>query len=574
MEHAQKQKQLPDDKRQPKRDIPHLVKWIILVILILLVLAEYLAGEYDGLPKMEFWSWLVLFIKLLLIAFIIGLMKLQRELKCQITNPSGCVTPVYDATEDKNVIIVEGTAGGGAFQNYTLVLKQGALSLPVTVYYPSSGPSGTIPVTAGELGRIDVSNVEPAVTYNVEMTVNGTSGSTKVCTGNDFEIQRKVAIIDKIGEVPAQFVGTHPDDPTEIFKIVNEATLPLPGPPPHTDPIAADVAIGGAVSIEGSADTYGCGRQMVSYALQYQEVASGNNAAQADAASGWTAVLPVLPFGDTNHPRWYSTAFGLLPNFVLNGNLTREWKTVKKLVNIFPWTLADRRVTVERSWNTSSINGRLTVRVVMTDDNIVGPSAPLDTYDAATVWIDNRKIEARITALSISAGDILGICDELSLSQFISSGSKVDMDIEGTAWDPLILGSYLDTLSPNDNFDRYHMHFKKDGAVAYTAIETDKLISVPAVKNESFAALATQTGTLTSWDIVAALDGGPKPAPNAPPLPASDPKIYRGDRCAYIIKLYVRDTTHLSDTGNPHDKEFVWPFCIINDLEGLSYPVL
>jgi len=574
----QPQQKPPVERPQSKLDIPHLIKWIILVILVILVIAEYRAGEYDRFPKMEGLSWLILFIKLLLIAIIIWLMRLQRSLKCQVTDPSACVTPEYDLAHDKSVIVVKGTAGGAVFQYYELVLKEGAISLPVTVFYPGGGAAGTTPVTAGELGRIDVSGLEPAVSYKVEMTVHATTGATKVCTGSEFTMQRKIAFIDAIGAVPAQFVGLHPDDATEYLKLVNYASLPLPDPLPAVDPVEADVAIGGSVSVEGSADTYGCGRQMVQYALQYQEVASGNNAAQADAPAGWSAINPPLPFGllDPDHPRWYSYLFGTFPNFVLNGELTRVWKTVQKIVSISPVTYADRRVTVKNHWSTLSLNGRFTVRVMMTDDNIIGPSVPAQSYDAATVWIDNRQIEARITGLSVSGGASLELCEELSLSQFISGGTKVNMLVEGTAWDPLILNSYPHTLTPNDNFDLYNLHFKKDGSVVYSNIVTGVTSSVPTEKNESFAALASQTGTLASWDIVAALDGGPKPSPASPPLPASDPKIYRGDRCAYVLKLYVRDTTRLSDTGDIHDREFEWPFCIINDLDevsGLGYPI-
>ena len=71
------------------------------------------------------------------------------------------------------------------------------------------------------------------------------------------------------------------------------------------------------------------------------------------------------------------------------------------------------------------------------------------------------------------------------------------------------------------------------------------------------------------WDIVGALDAGP-----AQIAPAPYPKIYRGERCAYLIKLRVQDKTLLGDGGSVHYIEHDFPFCIMNDLpENVPFPV-
>jgi hypothetical protein len=49
----------------------------------------------------------------------------------------------------------------------------------------------------------------------------------------------------------------------------------------------------------------------------------------------------------------------------------------------------------------------------------------------------------------------------------------------------------------------------------------------------------------------------------APPEPGE--KLYRGQRCAYIIYLAVSDKTHVGDDGG-HSMEDYFPFCIVNDL--------
>ncbi|MGE5827811.1 MAG: hypothetical protein ACM30G_05520, partial [Micromonosporaceae bacterium] len=87
---------------------------------------------------------------------------------------------------------------------------------------------------------------------------------------------------------------------------------------------------------------------------------------------------------------------------------------------------------------------------------------------------------------------------------------------------------------------------------------------VPSVRQVALPAAPGDVGTLASWDIVAALDAGPRPAGelSAPPTP----KIYRGERCAYAIQLYVTDITQLNDRTATHHLWFYWPFCIENDL--------
>jgi hypothetical protein len=70
-------------------------------------------------------------------------------------------------------------------------------------------------------------------------------------------------------------------------------------------------------------------------------------------------------------------------------------------------------------------------------------------------------------------------------------------------------------------------------------------------------------GVLATWDIVSALDAGPPPTPYVDP---PYPKIYRGERCAYLIPLFATDNTQVHDGGTTHYGTDHWPFCIVNDL--------
>jgi hypothetical protein len=201
-------------------------------------------------------------------------------------------------------------------------------------------------------------------------------------------------------------------------------------------------------------------------------------------------------------------------------------------------------------------------------------------YDAATVWLDNRPIEGRITGMAVAGGGALGNCDELLLSQFVQNTPtvhKVNADINGRAWDPVILDSYVEplptphTVKPNDNFGNYTLQFKKDGEATFVLIGSSPNRVPNILQQLPLATYPADTGLLNSWDIVGALDAGPRPTPYVPP---PSPKIYRGERCAYLIVLEVVDTTRLGDSATVHYIRHDWPFCIMNDLsDNLVFPV-
>lgn len=555
-DHRQLTVQTP--KRQ-FRDVPGCIKYILLLFLLILFFAEIYAGEFNRFPEVSWIVWLILFVKLILIIGLLILIWVQRHLNCQITAPIGCATTEYDAANDRLIIRVTGTASGTVFGHYTLSVA--GTSIPVI--YPGGGGSGTAPVTNGELGQLDITGLEPATGLVITLTVfPAGAGSSKPCT-QTFDIQRRMVYITKVGGVPAQVMGAHPVDPSEPLKLVKADALPA----------TPEASLASAISVEGGADVYGCGRQMSEYVLQYRSVPSPDPPHQQDDAGPWTNINAPLPFGDATHPRTYTFLSAQLPNYVLNGKLTRHWVLRSILQWLSPIIFADRWITEELAWNTTALNGRYTVRLRVQHQPIVGPPSPTppEIYDTATVWMDNRPIDGKITHMAIAGGGGLGVCDELVLSQFVQAGHKVDAEIIGRAWDPIILDSYPPSDRPNDNFNGYQLQFKKDGGSVWTNI-TNSSTRVPNILQQSpLPALPAATGVLASWDIVGALDAGPLPG-GIPPDPY--PRIYRGQRCAYLIELYVSDTTHVGDSGSPHQIWDYFPFCIVNDLpNGLDFPV-
>ncbi|MGB9178957.1 MAG: hypothetical protein WCB68_06865 [Pyrinomonadaceae bacterium] len=595
--------QRPIDQKRTTWDIPGCIKYILLLFLLALLAGEIAAGEFREFPRLYWLYWFILLIKLALIIGLIILIWIQRQLFCDITSPIGCAIKEYDATLHKWIIRVQGTASGAAFGSYVLNITRGGMPYPMPVIYPGGGSSGTVPVVGGDLGILDVTGIDPDA-FRVTLTVNPSGwGSARTCW-QEFEILLKTVSITSIGGVTAQVIGPHPDHPSEALK---EVKL-LPDPPPASPPVInPEASIGEGVSVWGTADYDGCGRQMSEYVLQYKELPSTHpHTWRQDDAGPWTDINLALPFGDATHPRTYDSIWGTIKNVVQTPNfLTRQWVNEPVLQGFdasFNPIYDPKWVTESLAWSTgtegsaASLNGRFTVRVRVRHQPLIPPSDPTppELYDAATVWIDNRRIEGRITGMGVTGGVGFGECDELSLSQFISPSpfgspppagpfTKVNADIKGRAWDPVILDSYVEplpaphTIEPNDNFGSYTLQFKRDGNVAFLPITTSGT-RVPNVLQEApLTALIEplppsppDTGVLHSWNIVKALDAGPRLAGS--PAVAPDHKIYRGERCAYLIVLEVVDTTHVGDAGNPHYIRHDWPFCIMNDIPDSVVP--
>ena len=478
------------------------------------------------------------------------------QLTGEITDPAAatpplCVSVVPNVACGIAGVRISGTAGGSGFASYRIEYRplSSLAWSQAGVVYPDCTPASVTPdhTTPRFLEPLAyLTNLEPDE-YEVRLTVNGLGGPIVDLT--TFSLKNSPVVIDKIGQVDARVEGVHPTDPTELLKLIKLGSAPA-------DP---ETSVGGAISVVGSADYWGCGREMTEYVLQFQEAPFGSPPPEQDGPGIWTDVKPPLPYSiaDPNHPRTYWCWPSLLPNIVLNGKLTRIWTNHVCLL-FPPSTFHTVRKTAESDWNTlgAALNGRFTVRLRVQHQPLGGGLAML-LYDAATVWLDNRQIQVLLKGMAIAGGGALDVCEELSLSQF----SGTTAEIIGRAWDPLILNTVPATEVPNNNFDFYEVSFRKAGGPSYVAI-TSSSTRVPNVL-PVLPAPPNDVGTLANWDIVSALDAGPAPDPYVPP---PYPKIYRGERCAYLIRLYATDTTRLSDTGDHHDLEDFFPFCIVNDL--------
>ena len=172
----------PIVRERPKRrpdDLPGCIKYILLLLLILLLIGQLVFGEISRLREGFGFDWIILLIKLILIAGLLVLIRVQKDLKCEITSPAAmaCTAEEIDSVAGNQYIKVMGTAGGGVFGHYTLTIS-GPYSYSVT--YPPGG--GSVPVSGGELGRINTTALDHG-DYTITLTVfPAGAGSPKTCT--------------------------------------------------------------------------------------------------------------------------------------------------------------------------------------------------------------------------------------------------------------------------------------------------------------------------------------------------------------------------------------------------------
>ncbi|HXI22964.1 MAG TPA: hypothetical protein VNG71_03740 [Pyrinomonadaceae bacterium] len=527
-------RQGPDKK---VKDLPGCIKYFLLLLLLLLLFAEIYAGEFRRFPDWPYYIWAILLIKLILIAVLIWLIKVQKDLKCQITAPANgsCVKEESDIPSGKVFVRIKGTASGAAFGHYTLeVTLDGDPPIAGIVTYPAGG--GGVQVTNGELGQINTASlVDGAYTVTLRVFPAG-AGASKVCT-TTFNLLKVMVLISKVGKIPTiTMVPTpnnhNPFDPlAELRK--NYGTIPAPD--------NQLVAVGGSITMDGIAYIYGCaGRKITKYEIRYARVmALGGEPPQPPPLSAIPATWPIanrlelLEYSSPDHYKPW-TRIGLAPR-----NLINSWDTFTIGGTTYFFLHDD-------TWNSGSVaSGRYSL--LLTAEDSIGAIF----HDIQHVWLDNEPVFAMITGIAN-----VNPCAELKLSDF-SKG----MQVLGIAWDRIIDAAFPPNIAPNDNFDAYGLTLYKQGGGhhAIPIASPNTRVIVPFRKAGADPTPA-EAGVLADFDIISILDGG---------AVGSDPavSIPRGTGCAYYFYLSVSDKTRLNDDTDVHSNWDIWPFCIVNDIK-------
>ena len=547
----------PSVSRNPDRkvqDLPGCIKYILLLFVILLLLAEIFSGEFRRFPDLSPVIWLVLLIKLLLIALLLWLIKVQRTLNCKITAPgTGCITEEIDPVKGILFIRVKGTASGTVFGHYTLTMSG---PYPYTVTYPAGG--GTVPVNNGELGIIDTTAVDHG-DFTITLTVFPIGAGAPVSCSVTFTLLKVNVYITSAAYVPALPNAFDPD--AELVDTMHK------------------VAIGGGIHLEGAAYVFTCAdRKLERYEIRYARVtAPGPGPSQpafdVPTPADWPPVTsqlnPPLVYDATKYYSW--TEVGPAPMNLINYWTTQHFGAPSPGGTDYP-------CLGHTSWNSYAITdpdpehrgGRYSLLLIVTDT--LGHLY----YDMQRIWLDNWPIQCKILKLQ-KPGLTPGTWIDLPpCTDILMSWKK--LRIVGIAWDALIDKDWgTPGPPPNDNFKQYHLWYAKE-FVAGTVdilISTNRVPSPLTFPGPTFMPTDASADELAVWDLTT-LDAGPLPIadPGPPPkphtcesAPSAGHKLYRGCACTYTVTMNADDKTiEESNSGYHHSQTPPVPIKIINDL--------
>ena len=477
-----------------------------------------------------------------------------RPLVCQISRPAAneCADSVFvSACAPLTAVQITGTAGGAAFNHYTLRYSWGGGSpIDDAVVYPNCARppaqiSSNSAVLGSTLGYLDVTLLPAGVTeFTIYLDVFDAGGSHVTCT-QTFKLRTTAVEISASAKVKA-LVAEDPFHNGSFIKLIKATNDPNPTVP--------ELSIGGVFSVDGSAYTVGCDRIMSQFVLvRYPAPPAAIVPTFPDATQPGNApiIAPVVYEDVPGHP-WQSGCFPTItPNIILNGDLVALWSSDSCTFLGFNYTVP--KVLPEPFWDSTALNGRFVIFLEVRDRAVAALTFPgsVAAVDQVAVWIDNQPIQGLIKSI----GGISG-CGDLHLKDFAGTTAE----IVGVAWDPPIDPS-APQKRPNDNFGSYSLSFQKNGDPAASGSIPPAVPPGIRVPNVWPVLPPGVVGTLANWDIVAALDGGP-----GPQLPHS-PKLPRGERCAYVVILDVSDTTHVGDSGLNHSTgPILYAINVINDI--------
>lgn len=526
---------------QKRRDVPHSIKWVLLIFLLILLFLELFSGEYGRLfTHKSPLIWLVLSVKLLLILLIILLMRVQRSLKCAITAPDGCTEEKPDTVNGLLFITVRGTASGGAFGYYTVdIQKDGGAPYAGIVTYPGGGSSGGSPVVNGDLANINttaLSDGEYTITLRVYPVGNG---PVKVCSIT-FNLLKVAVWINSVEDVVP--------DPN-IFD--ENATL---------RDVSGELSFGGSLNILGSAYIYECDdRKVQQVEMRYARLPFGaaipsqpaSNTAIPAAWPSTQLLAPPLVYDPSKYYPW--TRIGMAPTGLLN-----TWGTCN-IPPIYPRLIPQRWYSRNATGGAADGGGYFKLLLITQDT-----SASV-YYDSQLVWVDNHQVQAQLVKFQRFTDN--GWEDLPSCTDLLMSWGR--LRIIGIAWDALIDHTYPATR-PNDNFNRYGITYAKQfvpGPISITIPPIQATQRVPSPLtfplNTGSVPGGADADVLVEWDL-AELDAGTSPLPGCSNPPAPH-ELYRGCECTYTITLHVSDFTLGTEPG-VHSTYDIEAVKIINDL--------
>jgi len=505
-----------------------------------------------------------------------------RPLRCDLTQPTGCVEEQINPQVGGMTVTVEGTAAGAFFSHYTIEwrLAQGDACgddegwTSDGVVYPGGGATGTSPVVAGTLGWINTTALGPDA-YDVRVCVYSTQpGASPLCCCIQFRLFKKLVWIDHVAGAPVQ---TPPGPFVSSAPIVSG------------NPGGQVVPVGCCVTVKGSAFVGDCNnRRIKCFDLHYGiGFLPGPGEIGFNPAAYSGSLL--TPFGPVCYTPPEESGKRAIWNRVIGRALTtRLVKTQIQIGNITidVWKLHDfcfdsaSQLPPCPDPQHACRSGKYTLLLDVED------TLGIHHYDTQHVWFDNKPIHAEFGGLEGLPG-----CEDLGLLQYVPPGAPC-----GTPWPINILGiaydEYIDPADltyPSDNFDFYSLWITRQGGPTYSVPITPDLVTLgpdphkgttrvgdPGTRCEQsiggclpppvppkFHGLLTKLD-LRIFDAVCAASLAP---PFAPPANFA---LQRGECCGYAFQLFTQDKTWSdSGVGICHRRLTPpWAVCICNDIDG------
>jgi hypothetical protein len=575
--------------RKRPRDLARCIKYILLILLVLLLLGQLGTGEYSRLVEGKVSSMIILFVKLLLIALLIWLIRVQKRLVCKITEPTGCTEEDINQPIPGLSVKAVGSAYGAAFGHYTLEWRKAAgqscqdnadwSSNGVT--YPGGTGTGSGPVINGTLGWIDTTVWSPG-SYEVRLCVYSFHpGGFRKCCCTGFTLFKQLVYIERVAETPGAPVKTPPGPFDPDASIVN------------TNPGGIVVPVGGCVHVKGSAWVGECNNRKIKcfdlkYGLGFLPGPKDPGFNPADYTGSLLKSKVCYTDADPTEEANKRAPW----NQVIGRDLTSE--LVKTQIDFFGsnielWKLRDYCFNSaaklpgcpDATHHCHSGKYTLLIEVEDTLGNMY--------YDTQHVWFDNKPIHVKFMGIQG-----LKSCAELHLDDggFLPKGAPCDkpwpINLEGIVYDEYI--DEADTSYPSDNFDYYWLYITKQGGPTYHVPITLDLtlplgleplkgkarVGEPGTRCESSISGCTPVvspipsyaeGILTQLDL-RAFDAECVSHLSAPYAPPAGFALDRQTCCGYTFQIYAQDKTWSDGWagGYNHRWSSPWAVCICNDL--------
>ncbi len=457
------------------------------------------------------------------------------HLQALITDPSACTHGDGTILPGLTLTPIKGNAGGIGFAYYALeLLWNGTLPISNAIIYSNSSSN---PDTSLTQGNHEVNN---DILGFVDLEKAAQGAGANILTSTMFQLRLKVTGIDT-SFVTAIINFKVASAKVYIGSIGGASAADATNPMEQLMSGGSIASIGGSVHVRGACNVYGCDAEKIA---SYNIWAINDDFAAAQPANnsvfnsaGWAQITHVDYINDDQ--RNYNVLDGSPYDDILTNvgwSTRKEWDYFDGL----PVFSFDVPTLVPSAWGTA-LSGRYSVLLQLID------TSGNTYYDLQQVWIDNENITAVISGLFVNGLGNLPACTDLYTKD--NAGNFRTMNVEGTAYDPLIITSV--PSAPSDNFSRYLVSIQKQSAAGWVTM-IDSSTPVPARPNPIGIGDIVSNYSLQNFD-----------ADTNPGHLDADQLLGPGEACNYVIKLEVWDKTIVSESYSHYDSR-LFPVKIIN----------